>query len=152
VDIPPEEVMNRVQSLLERPQDHIKGQIIDEHITLDIVGEEVHYWSPQLNFRVEPDEYDATKTTVAGYVGPRPAVWTLFVFIYFGVGVAGFFIATYGFIKTTLGDHSNLMFALPIAIGFMLTAFSVGKYGEKLAKEQTDYLKAFVRDATLAKS
>ena len=139
--------MERIATLLENPPKEVKGSIIDNHIILDIVKDEQHYWSPQLNFRLEQDEEDSNKTIVSGLIGPKPAVWTLFMFIYFLIGTLGFFIFSYGFSKLLLGEYSNWILALPVSILFILSAYKVGKYGEHLAKDQIEILKQFVRDA-----
>ena len=139
--------MDRLRQLVAETPKQIRGSIIDNHIILDIVGEELHYWSPQLNFRVEPSEEDENQTTISGLIGPRPAVWTLFVFIYFSVGTLGFFISSYGVSKWMLGEFSYTLFAFPIAILFMLTAYRAGKYGEQLGADQIEMLKQFIRDA-----
>ena len=81
VPIPQQQVLERIKSLVKNAPKNIYGQIIDNHIILDIVGEEAHYWSPQLNFRVEDE--DQEQSIIAGLIGPKPGVWTLFVFIYF---------------------------------------------------------------------
>ena len=119
--------------------------MVDNHIILDIVGNEVHYWSPQLNFRVEEDRLDPNKTIVTGLIGPRPGVWTLFMFIYFSIGILGFFISCFGVSRWMLGEYSHLVLALPIAILFMLTAYKAGKYGERLGADQIEALKQFIR-------
>lgn len=139
--------MNRIRRLLKNSPDNIKGQIVNNHVTLDITGEAVHYWSPQLNFRVEPDEENPSGSVVSGLIGPRPAVWTMFMFIYAAIGIIALFISFFAVSKLLLGKSSNLLFAFPIALLFMLTAYLVGKYGEKLAKDQVDLLKQFVSDA-----
>ena len=141
-----EEIMNRIPELLEKSTQQVVGKIVDNHIILDIVEEEVHYWSPQLNFRVESDELDEEITVVSGLIGPRPAVWTMFMFIYFLLGLIGFVVGSFGVAKTMLGNYSNLLLAFPISILFMLSAYKVGKYGEQLAKDQIEILKQFVRD------
>lgn len=140
-------VMDRLDLLLKNASDNIKGKILDNHVILDINDEAAHYWSPQMNFRVEQDEENDNHSVVSGLVGPRPEVWTLFMFIYFSVGILGFFISSYGFAKLFLGEHSNLVFVLPITIIIMLSAYGAGKFGEKLAKDQTETLKQFVREA-----
>ena len=145
--IPRSEIMDRIKFLLQESKLNIKGNIVDDHVILDIIGDEVHYWSPQLNFRVEIDDDDHNSSLVSGLIGPRPAVWTLFMFIYFSVGLIGFGIASFGGVKILLGEFSYLVLALPIAILFMLTAYRVGKYGEKLAHDQIEILKQFLRDA-----
>ncbi len=141
------ELMDRIELMIKNSPDGIHGYIVGTHIILDIVGEDVHYWSPQLNFRVEQDEKNPNHALVSGLIGPRPPVWTLFVFIYFSVGIIGFFVSSYGFSKLLLGSYSPFLLAFPIAIIFMLTAYRVGKYGESLAKDQMETLKQFIRDA-----
>ena len=139
--------MDRIKVLLEKYPDQVKGLIIDHHIVLDIVEDDVHYWSPQLNFRVEADEQDPDQSVLSGLIGPRPAVWTLFMFIYFSTGIIGFFISSYGVSKLMLGSYSHLILAFPFAILFMLTAYKAGKYGEQLGKDQIELLKQFIREA-----
>lgn len=143
----PEEVLARVQQLLATSPAHITGKIIQEHVILDIVGEEVHYWSPQLNFRVEREENGADQTLIAGLIGPRPSVWTLFMFIYFSVGIAGFFITSYGISRYMVGQFSWAILGLPLAALFMATAYRAGKIGERLGADQVKQLKHFVREA-----
>ncbi len=140
-------VMTQLRTMLENAPDNISGKIIDNHIILDIVGEDVHYWSPQLNFRVEQDDENEKQAIVAGLIGPRPAVWTMFVFIYFSLGITGFFVGSYGLAKWYLGNYSHWVLAFPLAFLFMLTAYSAGKYGERLGADQIELLKQFVREA-----
>ncbi len=142
-----EEVLIRIKDLMEKSKADVTGGVADKHIILDIPPRDRHYWSPQLNFRVEPNTEDASKSVVKGLIGPRPAVWSMFMFIYFFVGTIGFFIAIFGFSKWSLGEYSNFVLALPIAIVFMLTAYLTGKYGERLGQDQIEILKQFVRDA-----
>jgi hypothetical protein len=139
--------VERVKTLLTHSSDKFRGKIVDEHVVLDIIGDDVHYWSPQLSFRVEPNFANEQHTTVSGIIGPRPAVWTLFSFIYFFVGTVGFFIGAYGASNVMLGKESYMIWAFPVAFLFVLSAFLTSKYGERLAYAQTDILKDFVREA-----
>ena len=143
---PRETVRKRVSALIEKNKGKIKARIIDDHVILDIIGEDVHYWSPQLNFRVEEDEDFPEHTSVAGLIGPRPKVWTMFVFIYFSLGIIGFFISSHGVSKYMLDEYSHTIWAFPIAVLLMLTAYQAGKYGESLGKDQIEHLKQFVRE------
>lgn len=133
--------------MLTDTPEHMDGYLVDNHIILDIVGEKLHYWSPQLNFRIEADEEDDSKSVVSGLIGPRPTVWTLFMFIYFSVGIVGFFVSSYGMSKWMLGDFSYTLIAFPLASLFMLTAYRAGKYGEQLGADQVEMLKDFIREA-----
>lgn len=140
-------MLERLKSMLEKAPENISGSIIDNHMVLNIAGNDVHYWSPQLNFRVEKHEQDQDHSVISGLIGPRPAVWTLFMFIYFFIGIAGLFISTFGVSKWMLGEYSHMLWAFPISVLFMLTAYLAGKHGEKLGKDQIVILKQFVRDA-----
>jgi len=137
--------VDRIKTLLKQTPKNIKGKLVDNHIILDITGSDVHYWSPQLNFRVEVDEDDESQTILAGLIGPRPTVWSMFMFIYFVTGIIGFFISSYGVSKWMIGGYSHLIWAFPIAILFMLTAYKAGKIGEQLGSDQIEMLKDFIR-------
>lgn len=139
--------MGNIRRMIAEGPSNIHGRIIDHHVILDIVGDEVHFWSPQLNFRVEKDPDDSARTIVAGLIGPRPGVWTLFMFVYFSIALAGFVVSSIGVSKWLLGGSSLLIWAMPVAILFMLTAYQAGKFGENLAADQIERLKQFVRDA-----
>lgn len=142
--------MERITHLLQSPPSGVKGKVVNNHIMLDIIGKDVHYWSPQLSFRVEAAIEGQEQSVISGLVGPRPEVWTMFMFIYFTIGVLGFFASSYGIIQWTLGNYSHLVLVLPLTIILLLTAYGVGKYGESLAKEQIEILKQFLRNALLS--
>lgn len=138
--------MEKAAQLVEKTPPNIKGVIVDNLIILNITGEDVHYWSPQLNFRVREDFDEPEQTIISGLIGPRPPVWTMFMFIYFGIGTLGFFVSAFAASKILMGQKSYLIAVLPLTIIFMLTAYIAGKYGEKLAQDQTEILKDFVRE------
>lgn len=133
--------------LIKTAPPHIKGRILDNHILLDIVGKDLHFWSPQLNFRVEADEDNPGHAIVAGLIGPRPIVWTMFMFLYFFIGVTGFFVSGYGISKLMLGQWSGWLLAVPVSMALMLTAYWAGRIGERLGADQIEMLKEVVRKA-----
>lgn len=139
--------MERLHGMIRETPHNVKAKIVDNHIILDIIGEDLHYWSPQLNFRVDQDENNIEHAVVAGIIGPRPTVWTLFIFIYFLIGFTGFVLSSYGVSKMLMDEYSNLIFAFPIALLLMLSAYKIGKYGERLGADQIELLKQFVRNA-----
>lgn len=140
-------MLARLDAMVKTSHPGLKGKLVDNHIILDIIGPEVHFWSPHLNFRVEPDEENPENSYVMGIIGPRPAVWTMFMFIYFSIGILSFIIGSYGVSKWMLGTWSWTLWAFPSGILFMLTAYLSGQYGEKLGADQVEILKQFIRDA-----
>src|SRR5690606_32727626 len=51
------------------------------------------FWAPQLQIRIEKNEELPGYITIRGLFGPRPSVWTLFMFSY---GLGGMTILTTG--------------------------------------------------------
>ncbi|MBX2817030.1 MAG: hypothetical protein KTR24_13575 [Saprospiraceae bacterium] len=140
-----QELIEAFSQALDSKHPGLEGLIKGQHIILDIAHDRRHYWSPQLNMRVENHPQEEQKSIVAGLIGPRPNVWTLFMFIYFSIGTLGFIIGSIGVSRALLGTYSPLLWAFPIAILFMLSAFLTSKKGERMAKDQTEELKEFVR-------
>ncbi|MDV7186113.1 GTP-binding protein [Lutibacter sp. TH_r2] len=119
------------------------SKIVDGHIVIDIPAEENHFWSPQLNIEVE--KIDDKKSVVKGLFGPKPQVWTLFMFIHFGVGVAfiGFLIMWYVkyMIKEDVTFAVCMVIALPV---FWFILYFIGRVGRKTGHKQMDELHKFM--------
>jgi hypothetical protein len=114
---------------------------------LDVPEQVAHYWSPRVTFEIEKDEEDPNKSLVRGLIGPKPQVWTMFVFIYFSIGVVGLFVTILGLSKMSLGGSSVLVWAFPFALVLMSTAYLASKSGQKLGAKQIELLKVFFRDS-----
>lgn len=102
-----------------------------------------HYWSPQLTLNLEEDE---NGTLVRGLYGPRPAVWTMFVFFYAVIAVAIMFIAIFGFSYISLGKSGAILWLLPVLILVFFSLYLVSYFGQKLGHDQMVTLHNFVED------
>lgn len=131
-----------------KAKDHPFPTAVRGHFfVLDVPEQVAHYWSPRVTFEIEKDEEDPSKSLVRGIIGPKPQVWTMFVFIYFSFGVVGLFVTILGLSKISLGGSSLLVWALPIALALMSTAYLASKSGQKMGAKQTELLKVFFRDS-----
>jgi hypothetical protein len=117
---------------------------VDHHIIVDIPIQERHFWSPQLHFRLEQE---GNQVRVHGLMGPRPAVWTGFMFFYFSMGIAGAIATTWGLAHWMLNGYSPMIWGLPVAFVIMATAYGAGRVGESLGRDQVMQLKAFLAKA-----
>jgi hypothetical protein len=147
IPIPKDELILRFRRLFDGAPSPFSGKIMENHIVLDIVGPEAHYWSPHFSFRIEENEEDNTKSNIYGLIGPKPAVWTMFMFIYVGIGVVGFFMTSYAWAEATVGTPSWMIWSLPVSIVLMLTAYGTSKFGQSLGKEQIEQMKEFLNQA-----
>jgi Na+/melibiose symporter-like transporter len=111
------------------------SKIIDHHIVIDVPKEEDHFWSPQLHIEVEKNEEN--KTIVKGLFGPKPQVWTLFMFIHFAVAVAFMVFLVIAYTRWNLKrDYSfalTMSIALPI---FWVILYFLGQLGKKKGYRQ----------------
>lgn len=122
-----------------------KGKIAHNHIFIDIAKEENRFWSPQLQLEIE--RISKNKTHIKGLFGPKPQLWTFFMFIHFLVATAfiGFSIMLY--VQNTLKNNITLpltMVLLAPIIWFVL--YFVGQYAKRKARNQMFQLHKFVVD------
>ena len=146
-----EEALQRIDEEKAISKEKVIVRVEGDHVKLDVPINERHYWSPQISFRVESDEENPERSRVKGVIGPRPAVWTMFTLIYLAIGTLGISLSFYGISKWMLGNFSNLVWALPISLLLMLSAYKAGKIGEKLGHDQVEVLKGFIDRSLLGK-
>lgn len=137
----------KINGIIDASANDLSGTLRDGFLSLNVLQKDLHFWSPHLTARIEPNEWNTNKVTIRGMIGPRPAVWTMFTFFYFSIGTISFFVSLYATSIWSLGEFSHLIWAFPIAVLFMLTAYLAGKYGEKLGHDQTEMLKDVIRRA-----
>ena len=99
VNLSPERLKKRLQDQLDDVNNEILGYIVMGSVVLNVPQKEQHYWSPQISFQVDEIEENPDKSHIHGLIGPRPNVWTMFMFIYFLIGVVGLFTCLYGLTK-----------------------------------------------------
>ena len=101
----------------------------------------MHYWSPEIQVRIEPDEFcDENTTLIKCLVGPRSAVWGLFAFFYAATALLSLFGGIYGLSKWHLGQESFYTWLLPIGVGCIALIFLLAKVGRMKGKSQMIHL------------
>lgn len=121
----------------------LKGNIVDGHIFIKVPDNEDHFWSPQLHLEVL--ENLENTSTLKGLFGPKPQVWTLFMFIHFLLftGFLGFLVMLYSRISL----NGNLFFpicmlvVIPFVWGLL---YFIGKIGKETGKNQMKLLHDFM--------
>ena len=138
------------QNLISKFEENLKdgeckycSKIVDGHIVIDVPIEENHFWSPQLNIEIEKIEDE--KTIVKGLFGPKPQVWTLFMFFHFAIAIAFIGFSIMAYVKWTLkSDYSfPLVMVITLPIIWVLMYF-FGRIGKKTGHQQMDELHQFM--------
>ena len=137
-------------SLISKFKDNLKdgdckycSKIVDGHIIIDVPVEENHFWSPQLNIEIE--KIDSEKTIVKGLFGPKPQLWTLFMFFHFAVAVAfiGFSVMTY--VQWTLKSDYTFPLIMVIALPVLwIIMYLLGSIGKRKGHKQMNELHEFM--------
>lgn len=117
------------------------GKIVTHHVVLNIPAKDQHYWSPQLHMEVEDTEEGSM---IRGLFGPKPTVWTLFVFMYSAIGLFALIAATYGYSQWSLGGESWAFWGVPLSLALYLVVYIIARTGQHMGKEQMGVLKEFL--------
>ena len=119
------------------------SKIVDQHIIIDVPLEEDHFWSPQLNVEITPGE--TSESIVKGLFGPKPQVWTLFMFLHFAVGITFLVFLTLLYVKWTFEENLTFSLVMVIILPIIWVALYVfGRLGRLKGKSQMEELHDFM--------
>lgn len=121
----------------------VVGERSGHYIFLRTPSWESHYWSPEMTVRIEVEEFtDFTK--VACLVGPRQVVWALWAFIYSSIALVTIFGGIFGYVQYTQEGSSSWLYAIPIGIVLISSAFMAAKFGQRKGRDQMLHLVSFL--------
>ncbi len=139
-------VVKKMQDFLNDTEKKYKSKIVGEHIFIDVPDKEAHFWSPQLH--IEIVEKSENEATVKGLFGPKPQVWTLFMFLHFIVGGAFITFVSMLYIKYSLGESIVFPVVMAIALPIVWVLLYVfGRLGRDTGKKQMRDLHRLLIDA-----
>ncbi len=118
---------------------------VDNHVFIRIPREKQHFWSPQLH--IEIDEISSTKSELKGLFGPKPSVWTMFIFFHFVVIILfiGFGSWTYSNWSLNTPYGMQLGLTLLMVIVWFVLYFS-GRMGKTKGKDEMKQLCSFLEN------
>ena len=106
------------------------------HFFLDVPKEEEHFWSPQLQIEVIEDN-EENKTIVKGILGPKPQVWTLFMFLHFIIALTFVVFFVMFYVKWSMDKeyqfYKYMLITLPL---IWVAMYFIGQLGKKIAYNQ----------------
>jgi hypothetical protein len=141
---PKKEILHNIGESLKQNNVNLEGQVIQEHAFIRIPEKKQHYWSPELHIWVREED---TETVIFGVMGPKPKIWTMFMFFYTAVLTLWFFGSSYGLIQLWLAMKAPFLWSIPA--GFIGTALVYGaaQWGQYKGKEQMEILQEFIESA-----
>jgi len=136
-------VLNCFSDAFKKEEISFRGNIVDGHIFISVSKKDEHFWSPQLHLEII--ENTENTTILKGLFGPKPQVWTLFMFVHFVIGILflGFAVMFYSrwSLKESLVLPGVMMFFLPLIWTLL---YFLGKIGKDTGKNQMKDLHDFM--------
>lgn len=147
VDLPlsKEKLLIALQEKLHLNKAEFPHKLVDDHIFIDIPKKDNHFWSPQLHLEVlETDQGSKLK----GLFGPKPQVWTLFMFVHFVVGTSFLGCCAWAYTNYSLDKKIIVPLIFLIALPLVwIILYLIGRLGRDTGKKQTKKLQGFTLDA-----
>ncbi len=141
-NLSPSQLSQKVKNNL-RDQNKIEGKVLPNFVTIYPVKEDQHYWSPQLTITIEETE---NGSLIRGLYGPKPSVWTMFIFFYSFIGFATMIVALIGLSFLSLDKDASILWLVPVLIILFFSLYLVAYLGQKFGHKQMIYLHHFMEE------
>lgn len=147
VDFALDEVKERIKSSINENAELCKGKIVDNHVILKIPSAQQHYWSPQLTLELQKEN---EATIIRGLFGPKPTVWTMFVFFYSAIGFLTLMGLIFGLSQMMLKMNPYGLWSVPIGGTILIGLFIMSKIGQGFSQDQMHQLNTVVTEALIS--
>jgi hypothetical protein len=141
-----ERLQTQFKAHLEKEAATCVGFVNHSFGTISLPIKEQHYWSPQLSFTFEPSETAENQMIIRGLFGPRPTVWTMFLFFYALIIFVIFVISIIGLSYWSLGKSMLILWWIPVLVVLYASLFLVAYSGQKLGHQQMETLNDFFEE------
>lgn len=141
-----EDFENHLKQHLKLNQSEFSGNINRETATIEVLSPEKPFWKPNLTLRAEKEN---GKTIIRGIFGPSSAVWTFFMFLYFGFSILWMVFITIWFVTKQI-KINEYSWALPASFGMLfliLLTYLAAQFGQKKSKSEMEKLRNFAINA-----
>ncbi len=139
---PPDYWLQRFTKQLRDASCVFKSRIVDYHLFIDIPEQKSTIWSPQLQLELLPSE-EGTK--LKGLFGPKPQLWTFFMFLHFVIGIA--FLGFLTLLYTRIALEQSIVFPVCMIVALPLVwilLYAIGRIGRDVGTPQMKALHDFV--------
>lgn len=110
------------------------GKVVDHHVIIDVPAEQEHFWSPQLHVEIEKE---GDFTIVKGILGPKPKIWTFFMFLHFIVAIAFFVFFVIFYARWSLDQDYEITMMMCLLMPVVWVAlYFFGQLGKKFGYKQ----------------
>lgn len=130
-----EAVINTLEKRLKSAECKFDSKVVGHHIIIDVPENNRRFWSPQLHIEVEKETEDSS--ILKGLFGPKPQVWTFFIFMHFVVAITFFVFLVIAYSNYTLDKDYEFSLIMCVLMPVLWAIFYIfGQLGKKKAYKQ----------------
>ncbi len=129
--------------LHEANPEGFESACVKGHLVLRIPKENRHFWSPQMDISIAPNE-DGPGSIIRCLPAPVPVVWTMFMFLYALAGFAALVGLMIASSQYTLGKELWGFWLAGGALLLGILLYVVAQFGKALSVEEMKLLRRFV--------
>ena len=120
------------------------GVSVGRHAELFVPEHERRVWSPWLSVTTERGR--AGGSLVRARFAPHPQVWTLYMFLAFGLGFGVLVGVTWGYAQWVMGDAPWALVSLPAGVAVAGCLYGVSLIGQRLGADQIEHLESVLTE------
>lgn len=139
-----DEVRHLLASALQSGSGNLEVKSFPGHLCVRVPEHEQHYWSPQLQISLDPEDAD---TRLTGIYGPGTNMWASFLYGYLIVGSIGLFSGIFGACQWFLDESPWGLWIFGAMVLAALGLYLSAQMGQKLGAWQTFQLHQAVEAA-----
>lgn len=145
VNNPEKEVVEIVKNKLKYNNPHnFESTIVEGHLILRINKAKRHFWSPQMDISVQPNEEGGT--VIRCLLAPEASVWTMFMFFYAATGFMAFIGLMMGMSQWTLQRDMWGFYLFFAGLALLLVIYAIAQFGKGISRSDMNILRAFFTD------
>lgn len=133
------QILEDFKAVLKDKECVFLSKFSDGHVIIDVPKNEAHFWSPQLNLEVVSTGENTS--SVKGLFGPKPQVWTLFMFIHFVVGSLFIIFSIFFYVKFKFNESYTIPLIMLIFLPIIwVVLYFLGRFGKSTGHHQMEDL------------
>ena len=121
----------------------LTGSVATHHVSVRVPKVQEHFWSPQLGLEVEEHPEG---TLIRGLYGPKPGIWTMFIFFYAAFGAGTLAMLFWGLSQWQIGDYPWALWFVPGGLLTIGGIYLLTQFGQKLGYDQMDQIHALFKE------
>lgn len=141
LDADPAVVLQAFDDALAEGRHPVRGTVAPPNADLRVPDDDKHFFSPVLCVRVREE---GGQVRLSGRFAPHPHVWTMFIAIYFVLGIGGVAGGVFGISQWMLKQTPWALVAIPISLGLIAFVYGAAFIGQGLGASQMYSLRNWV--------